>query len=189
MEFRKLGPRRVRINLSRDELDTMGLSYDTLDYSSARTRALLFSLLEKACVDIGFEPAGRVLVEAYPDESGGCRIEFSGSVGAARRWRVKRCTQLPVIYAFDDVNTLIACAVKLFGRCAQRIQKSALYHTGKNWVLAIYPEQERQDDTLMLLDEFAQRCGEGALAKAWLSEHAQTVVDDNAVGLLCAYFG
>ena len=41
----------------------------------------------------------------------------------------------------------------------------------------------------MLLDEFARRCGEGTLAKAWLGEHARTVVDDNAVGLLCAYFG
>lgn len=189
MKFRQLGPHRVRINLSRDELDTMGLSYDMLDYSSARTRALLFSLLEKACADTGFKPAGRVLVEAYPDESGGCRIEFSGSAGAAQRWRVKRSAQLPVIYAFDDVDTLIACAVKLFGRCAQRIRKSALYHTGKNWMLAVYPARERQDDTLMLLDEFARRCGEGALAKAWLSEHARTVVDDNAVGLLCAYFG
>ena len=97
MKFRQLGPHRVRINLSRDELDTMGLSYDMLDYSSARTRALLFSLLEKACADTGFKPAGRVLVEAYPDESGGCRIEFSGSAGAAQRWRVKRSAQLPVI--------------------------------------------------------------------------------------------
>ena len=189
MKFRQLGPHRVRINLSRDELDTMGLSYDMLDYSSARTRALLFSLLEKACADTGFKPAGRVLVEAYPDESGGCRIEFSGSAGAAQRWRVKRSAQLSVIYAFDDVDTLIACAVKLFGRCAQRIRKSALYHTGKNWTLAVYPARERQDDTLMLLDEFARRCGEGTLAKAWLGEHARTVVDDNAVGLLCAYFG
>ena len=56
-------------------------------------------------------------------------------------------------------------------------------------MLAVYPARERQDDTLMLLDEFARRCGEGALAKAWLGEHARTVVDDNAVGLLCAYFG
>lgn len=189
MEFRQLGPFRVRINLSRDELDTMGLSYDTLDYGSARTRALLFSLLEKARADTGFEPVGRVLVEAYPDEGGGCRIEFSGSSAAVRRWRVKRSAQLPVIYAFDDVDTLIACAVKLFGRCAHRIQKSALYHAGKSWLLAVYPARERQDDTLMLLDEFARRCGEGALAKAWLGEHARTVVGDNAVGLLCAYFG
>ena len=46
MEYQQLGPRRLRVALTREELEELGLSYDALDYRDLRTRSLLLTLLE-----------------------------------------------------------------------------------------------------------------------------------------------
>ncbi|WP_308754120.1 hypothetical protein [uncultured Anaerotruncus sp.] len=174
MEYKQLGPRRLQVALTREELEELGLSYDALDYRDLRTRSLLLTLL----------------VEVAPAGEGGCEIRFSGlGRRRPRRWKVRRHVAAPVVYAFDDVDTLIEGAVKLFRRCSHRILRSALYRMGRGWRLVVRPLDEAGGVTLSLLDEFAPRCGEGELAEAWLGEHAEQVLDDKAVDLICAYFG
>ena len=102
---------------------------------------------------------------------------------------MRRRQSLPVVYAFEDVDDLIHGSVKLFGRCSHRIRKSALYRVRGGWRLAVYPLDAREGLSLSLLDEYAPRCGQGPLAAAWLEEHGDRLVEDNAVDLLSAYFG
>ena len=190
MEYQQLGPRRLRVALTREELEELGLSYDALDYRDLRTLSLLLTLLETARGAVEFEAGGRILVEVAPAGEGGCEICFSG-LGRRRpqRWKVRRHVAAPVVYAFDDVDALIEGSVKLFRRCSHRILRSALYRMGRGWRLVVHPLDEAGGVTLSLLDEFAPRCGEGELAEAWLGEHAEQVLDDKAVDLICAYFG
>ena len=55
MEYQQLGPRRLRVALTREELEELGLSYDALDYRDLRTRSLLLTLLETARGAVEFE--------------------------------------------------------------------------------------------------------------------------------------
>ncbi|WP_302823204.1 adaptor protein MecA, partial [uncultured Anaerotruncus sp.] len=143
MEYQQLGPRRLRVALTREELEELGLSYDALDYRDLRTRSLLLTLLETARGAVEFEAGGRILVEVAPAGEGGCEICFSG-LGRRRpqRWKVRRHVAAPVVYAFDDVDALIEGSVKLFRRCSHRILRSALYRMGRGWRLVVHPLDE-----------------------------------------------
>lgn len=96
MEYQQLGPRRLRVALTREELEELGLSYDALDYRDLRTRSLLLTLLETARGAVEFEAGGRILVEVAPTGEGGCEICFSG-LGRRRpqRWKVRRHVAAP----------------------------------------------------------------------------------------------
>ena len=78
MEYQQLGPRRLRVALTREELEELGLSYDALDYRDLRTRSLLLTLLETARGAVEFEawrwpPRGRAAAKSA----------FRGWAGAA----------------------------------------------------------------------------------------------------------
>lgn len=192
MEFKQINTRCLQIELTKEDLQTMDLTYETIDYQKAQTRALILSLLETARMTTDFQPDTRVFIEVYPNEEGGCTIYFSDideDEKEPKRWRVRRRVTSPVVYAFDDIDILISGSVKLFHRCSHRIRKSALYRIGESWRLVIYPLDVLENITLSFLDEYAPRCGEGELAAVWLEEHAEKVLTENAVDLLSAYFG
>lgn len=190
MEMRQLDAHRLQILLTREDLSERDLCYDALDSGDPQTRGLFLSLLETARQRANFTPREKVFIEAYPDGADGCIVYLSDRAPrTAQRWRVRRPARVPVIYRFADVDELIQGSVKLFRRCSHRIQKSALYRAGREWRLVIYPLDTTERMTLSFLDEYADRCGEGALAAAWLDEHGELLVARDAVDLLSAYFG
>lgn len=83
MEYQQLGPRRLRVALTREELEELGLSYDALDYRDLRTRSLLLTLLETARGAVEFEAGGRILVEVAPPGRAAAKSVFRGWAGAA----------------------------------------------------------------------------------------------------------
>ncbi len=187
MEMKQISARRLQIDLTKDDLTAMNLTYDQIDYQQSKTKILILSLLETARLTTGFQPNSRVFIEVYPNEQGGCTVFLSDlSTHETRRWRVRRHVASPVIYAFDDIDVLIVGTVKLFRRCSHRIRKSMLYRLEKSWRLVIYPLDVVENITLSFLDEYAPRCGEGELAATWLDEHGERVLPENAVDLISA---
>lgn len=189
MKIRQLNPRRYQVLLTGEELRDSSLTFEGIDCAGRETQELLLSLMKRLVAD-GFQPTEKVFIEVYPAEDGGCTIFFSAlDMPAQKRWKVVRHVSSPVIYAFDDVDVLITGAVRLFQRCSHRILKSALYRVKNGWRLLIYPLDTLESVSLSLLDEYAPRCGEGVLAEAFLSEHAQLMLKENAVDFLSACFG
>lgn len=85
MEYQQLGPRRLRVALTREELEELGLSYDALDYRDLRTRSLLLTLLETARGAVEFEAGGRILVEVAPAGATSTRMRPPASNSTAPR--------------------------------------------------------------------------------------------------------
>lgn len=187
MEIQKLEMGRVRIALTAQELAEMDLTYDTIDCGAPETQALICALLAAAHVETGFDPASRLLAEFYPDEQG-CVVVLSDA-DAPVTDRPSRQIVSPVIYAFEEIDTLIAGAVGLFARCSHRVRKSSLYAVEQGWRLTLYPLDTVENITLGFMDEYAPRCGEGETAAAALAEHATMLIEDNAVDLIASYFG
>lgn len=69
---------RLRVALTREELEELGLSYDALDYRDLRTRSLLLTLLETARGAVEFEAGGRILVEVAPRGRAAAKSVFRG---------------------------------------------------------------------------------------------------------------
>ncbi|WP_368236540.1 adaptor protein MecA [Anaerotruncus rubiinfantis] len=190
MEIKQISPRRLQIQLTEADLRAAGLAFDEIDCADPKSRGLFLSLLETARMTTDFSPRAKVFIEVYPDDAGGCTVYLSDlSRLKTKRWKVRRPVSVPVIYSFTDVDTLINGSVKLFRRCSHRIRKSALYRLDGGWKLMIYPLDTVENITLSFLDEYAECCGEGPLAAAWLEEHGELVVREDAVDLISAYFG
>ena len=66
---------KIRIKFEREELERRGLTYDSLSYRSALTRAVLKEALRRAESEVGFIWQGeRLFLEAYPSSGGGCVV-------------------------------------------------------------------------------------------------------------------
>ncbi len=190
MEIKQLGRNRMSIRLSEPELTALGLSNEGIDCANPATQAMVLALLEIAEKEVGFQPEDCLLVRIYLLEDGGCALLFaSPQDGPPRRWKVRRHAVSPVIYAFSDVDALIGGSVKLFQRYAHRIRKSMLYRINGEWRLAVYPLDVLENRSLAVLDEFGPRWGEGPVAAAWLDEHAELLIEKDAIDLLSSYFG
>lgn len=189
MKIRQINKRLYQVLLTGEELKEKSLTFERMDCAGKETQELLISIITLLRAD-GFEPGEKVFIEVYPTKDGGCAIFFSTMDACVqRRWKVHRRVTSPVIYAFDDVDVLITGAVQLFRRCSHRILKSALYRVNNGWRLLIYPLDTLENVSLSLLDEFAERCGEGTLAEAYLGEHGQLLLEENAVDFISACFG
>lgn len=82
MCFLLLDHRRLRVELSGDDLRRYRLTYDEIDYHSAQTQAALLDILRLARREVGFVPSsGKLFVEVYPS-SDGCVIYFEESAPA-----------------------------------------------------------------------------------------------------------
>ena len=187
MEIKKLETGRVRIALTGEELQELNLCYDDIDCEAPETQALICTLVAAARSRTGFDPGCRLMAEFYP-EGQGCVVYLSDADDPLQQRPARKVTT-PVIYLFDDLNLLITAAVGLFARCSHRIRKSSLYLMEHTWRLVLYPLDTVENITLGFLDEYAPRCGEGELAAAMLREHAEPLIEENAVDLLAAYFG
>ncbi len=190
MEIKRLGNSRLSIRISEPELTALGFSCEMVDCASQATEAMVLALLEIAEKEVGFQPEDCLVVRIEPLEDGGCLLLFSSPQDRPpRRWKVRRHAASPVIYAFSDVDALIGGSVKLFQRYAHRIRKSMLYRINGEWRLAVYPLDILENRSLAVLDEFGPRWGEGPVAAAWLDEHAELLIEKDAIDLLSSYFG
>ena len=78
MELKKITDDRMRISLSKEELEEWELDFDTLDYDDVRTRLVIWRLFDQAREELGFDVSGtQITVKAYPKRNGGVELYVS----------------------------------------------------------------------------------------------------------------
>ncbi len=181
MELRKIAPQWVEVHLSGAELNGLGLSPREETHQEE-----LAALAKAACSAVGIY-LRHPTTQIKEDQEGGCTVLLQGQ--ESLKGPLSRLEkEIPVAYAFEDVDQLIHGATRLFHRCSHRIRKSALYQVPHGWRLLLWPLDLREGVSLRVMDEYAPRCGQGPLAAAWLAEHGRLLVERDAVGLLSSYF-
>ena len=70
---------RICIELTREDMEELDITYDELDYGNIETRRVLWTLLDEARHELGRNICltQRLLIEAVPDHDGGCSIFFT----------------------------------------------------------------------------------------------------------------
>ena len=75
MEIILISTGKLKITLSKSDLDDFGLDANTLDYGVAETKRMLWDILSRAKHRVGFDPDNkRVLVRLYPAKDGSCEM-------------------------------------------------------------------------------------------------------------------
>lgn len=174
----------LKILLTAEDLDSLGISFADLDYGKPATRKAVQALLEAARKEMGFDPAGGMLVEALPVD-GGCLLLFTPT-GGHRRARMKAMGG-PYIYEVADADQLLRLAEGLRrfdyvpGRRFAGISGSSLYSFGGGYRLVLYPSAPFPRGMSNLLQEFARAAGEGDAAAAFTAEHGRPIAVGNAL--------
>lgn len=75
MEMIRISGDRIKIMMSREDMETYSLSCECMDYENEETRHALRSILEEASRETGFDAApGKVFVQVYESRAGGCEM-------------------------------------------------------------------------------------------------------------------
>lgn len=70
---------KIIIELTAEDMRSLDITYEEMNYSSAETRRVIWALLEKAGRELGrdIDPSRRMMIEAVPEISGGCMVLFT----------------------------------------------------------------------------------------------------------------
>lgn len=179
----------LKIMLTEEDLNRLGLSFASLDYDLPATRSALQTLLMAARNETGFDPAGGLVVEAVPVD-GGCLLLFTPT-GNHRRIRLKKAVG-PYIYEVEDAEQLFRLAEGLT-RYRQPLEKrllpsagSSLYLFGEKYRLILYPAAALPRGVQDLMREFSRSAGEGDAAAAFTAEHGRAIAIGDALLRLCS---
>lgn len=188
MEIILLSEDKLKISLTRQDLEKLELSYSKMDYSNEKTRQALLLLLEKAKLEVGFSPRGaRLFIEIYQSDGGGCviyftgikRSRFSGGAGAVS----------PVVFEFENAEELIEGACKTFLRYSHRIYRSSLYLLNGKYRLLVYNLDYSDKLSIYFLSEFGKKLGDDEIFVSFTTEHGKELIADCALDTLASYFG
>lgn len=181
MQFRRSGKHTVEIVLSPEELDSLKLYPDNLDYEDPITRRILTGLLQRAADQTGLRlETGEFLVETG-QSSGNTVLTITQKKKETVPEQIQVCR-------FDGCEEMLSGCIKLAvsGRCSGR--HSSLYVWKGSYYLVICPGSEQSEAVRGLLLEYGHCALHGFLAAGTLFEHAACLLEEEALETLERYF-
>ena len=186
MELTLISENKIKISLTRQDLDEHGITSDALDYDNTETRRVFWTLLDEARKKTGFDAAkNRIFIQIYPSRDGGCELFVSKITDTdednrykteARKGNEKRTAK--AVYRFEKMQELISVCKRLH-TLGYRGRASA-YSEDKTRFFLSFDETVSQAE---LVGEYGERQStEGALL--YIKEHCVTICEGEAVSRL-----
>lgn len=199
MEYIMITESKLKIILTREELESHGVSAEELDYGDPVSRSVFESLLSFAREKLGFNTSGhRVLLQLYPSRDGGCEL-FVTKLGAlASEERSEKSERAfgksnrkaskaprPRAFSFESFSHLLALCKRLDVTGFSGESSAWLDLDGK-WYLLIAPDREGaqpREDSFSFLSEYGEEESHTALS-LYLGEYARNICSGNAIHTL-----
>ncbi len=178
---------KICVELTHEDMVELDITYEALDYSNIETRRVLWTLLDEARQKLGKNICltQRMLIEAVPDDSGGCTIYFTVADepdGRNGKKRLVKHGSVKTVCQSSNIDDIGILAGVLYSSC--RIQKSELYTDGKNYRLIISPDLTCGYDIDATVCEYCDICDEDSAAYTY--EYWKLIAAPDAVGVLAA---
>lgn len=162
-------PGRLVIVLSHSELQNLGLTYQSIDYSRENSRTVIQGLLSTAAEKTGFDPkGGRLVIEVFPSPDMGCILCFSKS--QSRRLRLANSDER--VYEFSDSEHMMSAMEQLY---KTGVKGGSLYEKSGKYRLLLLCKYPSLTDRLIC--EFAVPLGKSKGAASYTKEHWQKLCD------------
>lgn len=206
MEFILIGDGKIKVSLTKEDLEEFELSADELDYANTETKRMFWDVLSRAKARTGFDTDGeKVLVQLYPSRDGGCEIfvtkigslykeddellagsALAESIGQRRKRKTASAERShSAVYSFLSLDDMIRVCRELERRGYAEASR-AYVSDAKIFYLVLSGDAD-EISTLGDRFRFIREFGELENAKAanqLLSEHADAIATANAVSLL-----
>lgn len=182
MEIKRTSHHSLSIYLLASDLEELGITYESMDHRSLRTRLAVQQLLETALAQTGFDPQGhQLLIEAYPVEDDGCLLLFTLSDLIHKEERVRSIE--PTLFLFSSFRQLCQTCHRL-----KEQPPSALYWQDGQYILSLMLSAEQLTSLKKLLTAQGKMAADSALLLAELQEHDGCLLPERAIEQLCQYF-
>ena len=179
-------PKQFKIELDRNDLTALDITYQQMDYNDSHTREVLQGLIKRIGVPGGFDGmSGRVLIEVFPRANEGCTVQFTSLEAAhSSLIRMKKVRGETAVFEFDGENDLIdgMTAIKDGFLAEKRHIEIELYEFMEKYRAIVFIEREEKR-LPHILDEFARRLKKPHLSAAYTVEHGKRL------GGIDAFFG
>lgn len=185
MRMETIDSHRIMIELTKDDLINLNITYEEMDYGNIETRRVIWTLLDEARKTLGcdIDPSGRLTVEAIPAPDGGCFLQFTvPKVHVAKNAR--SMSENVLIYEFNSADDLLQASRRILTDDIE----SELYMSSdeKRYRLIVYLYSD-SENTALILSEHGKICGEDELCAAFTREHFVLVCEYKALTKLRIY--
>ena len=189
MELTPIGKEKLEITLTKKDMERFRLTAERLDYRNTETRRAVWTILDKAKKQTGFDAAkGQIRIDALPGKSGGCVIFITKTekdMNSAKEQTDGERNRTSV-YSFSCLAHMLAASRFLRER-SYRGESSAFAEAegGGNYYLALSGQEKNPHAVFesMFIAEFGKKLySEHALA--YIKEHGICICEKNAVKTL-----
>ena len=187
MKINSTADDRITVDLTKQDMLELDITYEDMDYSTIETRRVIWTLLDEAEKVLGKEldPTRRMIIEAIPKSEGGCILNFtildSKKRYTAQKQFLKKQSEC-FICEFKNADTLFLAA----GGCKDDIQ-SSLYEKDGKYRLVINGIPDSRD-IRMYFSEFSHIFNADKLICEHTKEHWKNLIEQNAISVLSEKF-
>ncbi|MBQ8209764.1 MAG: adaptor protein MecA [Clostridia bacterium] len=178
---------RICVKLTSQDMMELDITYEELDYSNIETRRVLWTLLDEARHKLGrnIHLTQKMIVEAVPDNDGGCTIYFTVNDEKNAKNGKKQLVKLTgtrIICSSDNIDNMGELAKVLSAN--GKITKSELFTDGSAYRMIIRPDISISDSIESVVCEFCDICDDSVAAGTY--EHWKMLASPDAIGVLWA---
>ncbi len=175
---------RIKVVLTSADVKELGVSLQRIDCSDPDTRLLLRAVFKLAAYRLGKNlNHRRLLIEAYPNVSGGGILYFTPleERTPTKRLRLKQndsengCFN----YVFKEGDGLLEAINILYKSENTRSLPSRVYNIEDSFLLTVYGTDDIM--TLHKVKEFSHHCFMGEAIKKYTREHGKALTGENAI--------
>ena len=193
MEVLKISDSKLKIMMTKADMQKFGLRADKVDYNDAATRKSFFEIMDSIKASHGFETEGdKILIQFYPSKDGGCELfvtklgllPSSSEKTISKSDRVTMLTTRRGLYVFSDFETLVR-AVKTLGYNSDIKYSDVFYDNeteGGRYILEIMERGSGRGiffSDLDLLLEFSEKADN--YIYPYVTEHYKKLTDGDAI--------
>ncbi len=193
MELLLISDNKIKISLTKADMDSYSITCDDIDYDNTVTRRVFWSLLDEVNKKTGFDAAkSRVFIQIYPDKVGGCEIYVSRIKGEpVSRGTLALTVSEPEcqedgqseVFSFDNLEDLLSVCRRLMNTGYKG--KSAAYtdEGGRFYLTAEIKRSGGQESELYFITEYGIRHTSPTIP-LYIKEHCKEICLGDAVGRL-----
>lgn len=204
MNMIRISETKLKVILSRSDLQKLDISVETMDYANVSTKRVFWEILDEARHTTGFDAeSARLFVQIFPDAEGGCEMFITKEKAKTQqeeafpRKKVYRLSAAEEETAGAYVRLDFEALCKLCKRMKRMGVRNAadLYYDGEDGYVLVVLQKQRlpayiSAQTRVLRRNPAWLCEYGRTGRldarltAYLAEHYEKLASENAIELI-----
>lgn len=172
---------RIKVILSIEDVDKLGISVEDIDCSNPDTRLLLRALFKTAAERIGINcDSEKLLIEAYPHIGGGGVLYFTPLDNKEKEYLKIKSSVNTYTYEFSDGTNLLNTIKFFYNNDLTKNIISYLYEINKKFYLII-ENAPKSCNEIFIAKELCDNFYKNKNIKKYACEHGKALSGNNAI--------